>query len=71
MMTEIITWRQKLGIVIIIISIAAKCQNLIDQSSCRMGLALACVMIIMHDDWSIRLGENRPDRALIHLAAML
>ena len=26
---------------------------------------------ILHDDWLIRLGENRPDKALKHLAAML
>ena len=36
-----------------------------------MSLVLACVVRIMHDNWSIRLGENRPDRALKHLAAML
>ena len=36
-----------------------------------MGLVLACVARIMHGDWSIRLGENRPDRAIKHLAAML
>ena len=26
---------------------------------------------IMHDDWPIRLGENRPDRVLKHLAGIL
>ena len=61
-------------------SIAAKClrtmsslfsPNLIDQSSCRMGLALACVARILHDNWSMRLGENRLDMVLKHLAAML
>ena len=26
---------------------------------------------MVHDDWSIRLGENRPDRDLKHLAAIL
>ena len=26
---------------------------------------------ILHADWPIRLGENRPDRALKHLVAML
>ena len=36
-----------------------------------MGLPLACVVKILHDYWSIRLGENRPYRALKHLAAML
>ena len=36
-----------------------------------MGLVLAYVVRILHDDWSIRLGENRPDRVLKHLAAML
>ena len=45
--------------------------NLIHQSSCKMGLVLACVVRTLHDDWSIRLGENRPDRVLEHLAAML
>ena len=45
--------------------------NLIDQSSCRMGLPLACVMRIMHRDWSIRLGENVFNMALKHLVAML
>ena len=45
--------------------------NLIDQSSCRMGLVLACMVRIVLDDWSIRLGENRPDRVLKQLAAML
>ena len=37
--------------------------NLIDQSSFKMGLVLACVVRILHDDWSIRLGENRPDQS--------
>ena len=45
--------------------------NLIDQSSCRMGQVLACVVRILHDDWSIRLGENKPDEARKHLVAML
>ena len=45
--------------------------NLTDQSACKMGLALACVVVILHDDWSIRSGENRLDRVLKHLAAML
>ena len=45
--------------------------NLIDRSSCRMGLVLACVVRILHDDWSIRLGENRLDMVLKHLGAML
>ena len=62
------------------LSIAAKClralsglfsPNLIDQSACRMSLALACVVIILHDDWSISLGENRRNRGLKHLVAML
>ena len=25
----------------------------------------------LHDDWSMRLGENRSDQTLIHLAAIL
>ena len=36
-----------------------------------MGLVLACLVRILHDDWSIRLGENRPDGVLKHLAAIL
>ena len=61
-------------------SIAAKClralsgifsSNLIDQSACKMGLALACVIIILHDDWSIRSRENKLNRILKHFAAML
>ena len=34
----------------------------------------ACVVRIQHDDWSIRLGENRPDRSSIpikHLETLL
>ena len=38
--------------------------NLIDQSSCKMGLVLACMVRILHDDWSNRSGENRSNRAL-------
>ena len=61
-------------------SIAAKClralsglfsPNLIGQSACKMDLALACVVLILRDDWSIWSGENRLDRVLKHLAAML
>ena len=36
--------------------------NLIDQSSCKMSLVLACVVRTLHDDWSIRLGEYRLDK---------
>ena len=39
-----------------------------------MGLNLAvaaCVVRILHDDWSIRLGENISEQALKHLAAVL
>ena len=36
-----------------------------------MGLVLACVIRILQDDWSIRLGANRPEGARKHLAAML
>ena len=35
------------------------------------GLVLAYVVRVLHDDWLIRLGENIPDRALKHLAAMI
>ena len=61
-------------------SIAAKClitvpslfsPNLIDQSSCRALTTHAKIRSILHDDWLIRLGENRPDRALEHLMGML
>ena len=38
--------------------------NLIDQSACEMGLVLACVFRILHDDWSTRLGESRRDRVV-------
>ena len=34
--------------------------NLIDQSSCRILTTHAKTRPILHDDWSIRLGENRP-----------
>ena len=37
--------------------------NLIDQSSCKMGLVLACVVRTLQDDWPIRLGENRPGQS--------
>ena len=69
-----------LGLELTLASIVARCfraqlglfsPNLIDQSSCRMGLVLACVVRILHDDWSIRLGENRPDEARKYLVAML
>ena len=36
-----------------------------------MGLVLGCMVRILHDDRSIRLGQNRPDRVLKHLVAML
>ena len=36
-----------------------------------MGLVLVCVVRILHDDWSITLGENKSNRALKHLVAML
>ena len=61
-------------------SIAAKClrtlsslfsPDIIDQSRCRIMTTHARARPILHADWSIRLGENRPDRALKHLAAML
>ena len=45
--------------------------NLIDQSSCRILTTDAKTRPILHDDWSIWLGENRPDMVLKHLAAML
>ena len=60
--------------------VAAKCiraqsglfsPNLTDQSSCRMGLVLGCVVRILHDDWLIRSGENWPDEARKHLVAKL
>ena len=45
--------------------------NLIDQSSSRILTTYAKARLILHDDWSVRLGENRPDRALKLLAATL
>ena len=42
-----------------------------DKSLCRVALVVISLVRILHDDWSIRLGENRPDRALKHLVAML
>ena len=36
-----------------------------------MGLVLACMLRILYDDWSSKLGENRSGRVLNHLAAML
>ena len=60
------------------VSIVAKClrtlsglfsPNLIVQSSCRILITHAKIRPILHDDWSIRLGENRLDKALKHLAA--
>ena len=61
-------------------SIPAKClrilpglfsPNLTDQSSCRILTTHAKTRHILHDDLSVRLGENRPDSGLKHLAAML
>ena len=61
-------------------SIATKClralsglfsPNLINQSLCNMDLVLACGVRILQEDWSIRLGENRLEKVLKHLAAML
>ena len=45
--------------------------NLIDQSSCRILTIPSKTKPILHDDWSLRLGEKRLDRTLAHLAAML
>ena len=45
--------------------------NIIDQSSCGILTTYAKTRPILHDDWSIRLGENRPDKTLKHLATML
>ena len=45
--------------------------NIIGQPSCKILTTHAKTWPILHDDWSIRLGENRPNRALMHLAAML
>ena len=78
-MTQIRSYQLGLGTNIYFSSTAAKrlrapsglfSPNLIDQSSYRMDLALVCVVGILHDDWSIRLGENIFDMVLKHLAAM-
>ena len=45
--------------------------QLIDQSSCRILTTHAKTRPTLHDDWSIRFGENRADRVLKHLASML
>ena len=45
--------------------------NLIDQSSGRILTTRAKARPILHDDWSIRLGEKRTDRDLTHMASML
>ena len=45
--------------------------NLIDQSSCRILTTHAKTRPILHDDWSIWLGENRLGRVFKHLVAML
>ena len=45
--------------------------KLIDQSSCGILITHAKTRPILHYDWSISLGGNRPDRAVKHLAAML
>ena len=56
-------------IVVLWRSIAAIClralsglfsSNLTDQSSCRILITHAKTRSILHDDWSISLGENRP-----------
>ena len=61
-------------------SIDAKClktlsglffPNLINQLSCRILTKHDNTRPILHDDWSIKLGENRPDGILKHLAVML
>ena len=47
--------------------------DLIDQS-CKIGLTFpTCVVRMLHDDWSIRLGEKRPDQnyqPIKHLTAV-
>ena len=45
--------------------------SVIGQSSCRILTTHDKTRPTSNDDWSIRLRENRPDRALKHLAAML
>ena len=45
--------------------------QLIDQSPCRILITHSNTRSISHADWSIGLGENRPDRVLKRLAAML
>ena len=62
------------------VSIAAKClgtlsglfpPNLINQSSCRILTTHAKTRPILHDDWRIRLGENRLERAMLALSVSL
>ena len=45
--------------------------NIIDQSSCRILTTHAKTRPILQDDWSVRLGENGPDKVLKHLAVIL
>ena len=37
--------------------------KIIDESSCRILATHAKTRPILQDDWSIRLGENRPDQS--------
>ena len=53
------------------ISISLFSPNQIDQSSSRILTTHVKYRPILHDEWLIKLGENRPDRVLKHLAAML
>ena len=45
--------------------------KLVSQSSCRVLTTHAKTRPILHDDWSIRLGENRPVSIQKHVVAML
>ena len=62
------------------LSIVAKClrtlsslfsPDLVDQSSCRIMTTYAKARPILHADWPIKFGEDRPDMALKHMAAIL
>ena len=45
--------------------------NLIDKSPYRILTTHARTSPILHDAWSLKLGENRPNRTLKYLVAML
>ena len=45
--------------------------KLVNQSSCRILTTHAKTRPVLHDGWSIRSGENRPDSVRKHMVAKL